>query len=650
MSESQANSAPRFSSLGFVRTAWIAPRVQLADPEANVRAMWTEFEKLSPMGPAILVTPELSLTGYTCEDWFLSQDCRDQTDRALAWLLEQQLATEKKNPGQNPVWIVGAPVSLRDGRRFNSAVVLQSGKIKGIIPKRTLPNFGEFYDQRWFASGENVDETSDVLGQSVRIYAGQRFDCGPVSFGIEICQDLWSPRTPSDDLALGGAHLIFNLSASNETIGKARVRQHLVVVQSLRTMSGYLYLSSGLGESSKDTVFGGHVIAAESGDMITERLPFDSRVDSGYVDFDVERLHHDRGRDVAFQQAIARKSPGIIGVPLDASALMGAEHSFSQTPVLFRPLSATPFVDDLMEEEDALMIQAQGLWSRAVASKVDSLVVGISGGLDSALALLVADRVRALSGRRLKLIGVPMPAQVTSQRTQSLATDLMQAVHCDEIRTIPIQSSVEQHLQDLVAGLTDAAPLASITLENAQARERTQLLFDLANQYRGLVVGTGDLSELALGWCTYNADHMAHYAVNSGLPKTSVQKLVRYHIALSASRTLTSTLQKILDAPITPELLPDQVTEDTLGPYVIHDFILWHTLVMGASAQKTLALARMAFKDHEFSDQVLRTHEIFYKRFYSQQFKRTTLPPGPKIHRVSLSPRSDFRLPDEIAR
>ncbi|MBC7396198.1 MAG: NAD(+) synthase, partial [Bdellovibrionales bacterium] len=534
-----------------------------------------------------------------------------------------------------------------DGRSFNGAYVMSAGKMLGFVPKVFLPNMGEFYERRWFVSGKSLNETvHDAELGSFPASPHQIFSGGPLRVGIEICQDLWSPNPPSSDLALKGANVMVNLSASNEIVGKATFRKRLVEVQSQKLHCAYLYTSSGMGESSKDTVFSGHTFAYELGLLLAESVPFQEGKDCFTVDFDLERILNSRSKDICFLEAVEQ---GAIH-PVQTHPFPWAKTELAE---LKRTVEAYPFLAEIPDFEDVLAIQSHGLMRRVQSSNVQSVIVGISGGLDSTLALYVALRTKGLSGGKLKVIGVTLPGPGTSEKTLNLSRALMQEAGVDQVIEVSIDKAVNQHLNDLGKALSDR----SVVYENAQARERTQILFDLANEHRGLVVGTGDLSELALGWCTFNADHMAHYAVNSGIPKTVVKGLVGYWAEIAASRVLKSILAKILDLPISPELLPPapsgeitQETEALIGSYDLHDFFLYQYLNFGFSKEKIQALAHLAFQnERELREGVDAALDIFFGRFFSQQFKRTTLPPGPKVHGVSLSPRSDFRMPDEIS-
>ena len=623
---------------GFCRATAVIPKIKLGKPLANVDLFVDAFTKYANEGASIIFTPELALTGYTCEDLFHSEGLIQETEAALSKII---LASKKIAA----LIVIGAPLRLVDGRLLNCAWAIHDGKVIGAVPKISIPNMGEFYERRWFVTGKKVHEPVQhpKLGNFL-VSPFQIFTHGLARIGIEICQDLWTPLEPSGYLALKGANLILNLSASNETVGKAAYRKKLVSVQSQKFQCAYLYAGAGNYESSKDTVFAGHTFGYELGHLLGELPPFHSE-SAICFDLDLERVLNSRTKDICFLEAVD-----------DAAPFKGVFHALSLTPaplpILKRKLSAYPFLDEIPDFEDVLQIQSNGLLRRLESSHAKTMIVGISGGLDSTLALYVALRARGLSGGRVKVIGVTMPGPGTSERTLKIAKALLEEAGVDQILEIGISKSVTQHLKDI----GQHADARGIVYENAQARERTQVLFDLANEHQGIVIGTGDLSELALGWCTFNADHMAHYGVNSGIPKTVVRGLVGYWSEIATSKVLKSLLQEILELPISPELLPPsedgaiaQDTEALIGSYDLHDFFLYQFLNYGFSREKIGALAEVAFADDpELRAQLDSTLERFFSRFFSQQFKRTTLPPGPKVHLVGLSPRSDFRLPDEI--
>ncbi len=629
-----------WASNGFSRATAIFPRLVLGKPLANAAKLIPLLEKESQNGSSVLITPELALTGYTCEDLFHSETLIQETEKALVQIIE----ASAKCAG---LWVIGSPLRLPDGRIFNGAFAINAGKILGFVPKLFLPNMGEFYERRWFVSGRNLHEevSHPVLGN---FYASneQIFSGGPLRVGIEICQDFWAPVAPSTQLALKGANVLVNLSASNELVGKPSTRRRLVEVQSSKSYCAYLYVSSGTGESSKDTVFSGHTLAYELGKKLGEITPFDESKDTFSVDFDLERILNARSKDICFGEAV-----DLSGI----SRVKRTVFAINPAPIkkLERLIETNPFLAEIEDFEEVLAIQAQGLIRRLQSANAQSMILGVSGGLDSTLALLVCLRAKLLAKRPIKIIGVTLPGPGTSEKTLGIARALLAETGVDEVIEVSIKAAVAQHLKDIGKDANDR----SVVYENAQARERTQILFDLANEHKGMVVGTGDLSELALGWCTFNADHMAHYAVNSGVPKTIVKLMVNHWVQISDSQKLKETLKEILALPISPELLPpdekgliSQGTEAILGSYDLHDFFLYYYLSYGFSKEKIRALAREAFRDNEaLSSDLDRTLDIFCQRFFTQQFKRTTLPPGPKVHSISLSPRSDFRLPDELS-
>ena len=628
-----------WAEFGFTRVAAVVPKMVLGKPLQNAPLILEHFIRLSNEGANVIFAPELSITGYTCEDLFHSHSLIQESAQAIA----QIVAASKTHFG---LWIVGAPLRLPDGRLLNGAWAISAGKVVGVVPKIFLPNMGEFYERRWFISGRKVHEViqDEQLGEFL-VSPYQIFCSGPVRVGIEICQDLWSPETPSEKLALKGANLILNLSASNEVVGKSTYRQELLKVQSEKLHCAYFYVSAGVDESTKDTVFSGHTLAYELGEKLAELKTFEKTDFSLTVDFDFEKILNARTKDVCFLESIEEFSQNSV-----FSRYQTQVFPTNRTPLktLAREVSSSPFADENSLAE-IFEIQVQGLMKRAISSRAGSLVVGVSGGLDSTLALFVAKEVRDRL-KNIQLVGVTLPGPGTSAQTLALAGELLKGANADEIREISIQAAVDQHLKDLGKESSDR----SIIYENTQARERTQILFNIANEKQGLVVGTGDLSELALGWCTFNADQMAHYTVNSGIPKTIVKLLVN-HLKL-AHPSLLALFQKILDLPISPELLPPaedgtiaQETEQVIGSYDLHDFFLFHFLHSGFSKEKIYALADVAFRqDPGMMDQLPRAIDVFFRRFFSQQFKRTTLPPGPKVFKVSLSPRSDHRMPDEI--
>ena len=633
-----SKSSGDFGNLGFVRTAAVAPQLVLADPAANARHIIEGFDEHAAQGAGIVLFPELAITGYSCEDLFFSLDLRRATRSAL----EGITATVK-----GAVCVVGTPWLLDDGRLLNCAAVISNGAVRGLVPKIAQPNYGEFYEQRWFASGAgvNAEVTDDALG-AFRVSANQIFRTGRARFAVEICEDLWAPENPGNRHALAGADIIVNPSASNELVAKADYRRDLVRMASARAICAYVYASSGVFESTKDVVFGGHMLAFENGLALAESERFQLQATSICADIDLDKLRHERMQNTTFTNAERPHTYHYVPTLADPPPLANLQRTYS----------AHPFVPDDERDIDArggeiLNIQATGLARRLLAPNAETLVIGLSGGLDSTLAFLVClEAVARLNRERSSIHAVTMPGPGTSERTLTSAHALCEHTGV-RISEIPIGDAVTQHLKDL-----EHESETDVVFENAQARERTQILFNYANQNNGLVVGTGDLSELALGWCTYNADHMASYNVNASVPKTLIAYIVRWYAAHRAEPALAAVLERVLDTPISPELLaPDaqgdisQQTESIIGPYELHDFFLFHFLRGGADAYKCYRLAQLAFADRYDGATLRRWLGVFYQRFFSQQFKRTTLPPGPKVGTVSLSPRGDWRMPDEAS-
>lgn len=627
------------SDLGFVRVAACAPVVAIADPATNARRQAAEYDQLSTEGVSLVLFPELSITGYSCEDLFANQALQDAAIDALGKLA-------KATAGKATVLVTGAPWRTDDGRLLNCAFVCADGRVLGAVPKSAHPNYGEFYDQRWFVSGAGLkwSATQDALG-TFEISTNQLFRIGPLNFGIEICEDLWAPEPPGARAALAGADLVLNPSASNELIAKADYRRDLVRMASAQRICAYLYASAGPTESTKDIVFGGHLLAAESGNLVAENERFELSGSRLVTEFDWQKLRHDRIQNSTFAGAKRTGSFVTVDTGLKVAAIK----------TLSRVFPRHPFVPDDEHEVEAraqeiLAIQATGLTRRMLASKTDTLVIGLSGGLDSTLAFLVCQDAMGLIGRDNSSIhALTMPGPGTTPRTLASAHALAANAGA-QLEEIDISAAVGQHLKDL----HHPADQHDVVFENAQARERTQLLFNYANKVNGLVVGTGDLSELALGWCTFNADHMASYNVNASVPKTLIAYLVRWYGRHRAGGELVPVLDQVLDTPITPELLPPgeddrilQETESIIGPYQLHDFFLFHLVREGASPEKIYRLAVVSFADHFDPGTIRHWLKVFIARFFTQQFKRTTLPPGPKVGSVSLSPRGDWRMPDE---
>ncbi len=630
---------------GFVKVAAGTPRIRVADCHYNAEQIFTMMREADQQGVRVLCLPELCLTGYTCGDLFLQDTLLCGAEEGLNTILE---ATRNLDL----VAAVGLPVRDKwDGKLYNCAALIQQGEILGLVPKVHLPNYGEFYEKRWFASGKDVDHTITLCGQDVCLSDRQIWACEEVPdlvIGVEICEDLWAPEPPSAALARSGATLILNLSASNETVGKANYRRNLVAGQSGRLLCGYVYADAGEGESTTDLVFSGHNIIAENGSLLAER-----RFAAGLTisEIDVQRLAYERRRNTTF-------TPPARDPMAEAHCLGVGRVSFhlkvGETK-LTRYVSPNPFVPADAEDRaercnEILKIAALGLKKRLEHTRARTAVVGLSGGLDSTLAILItAVAMKLLDRPESDIIAVTMPCFGTTARTRSNAEILAEELGTS-FREVNIGEAVRRHFADIGQSMDDH----SVTFENAQARERTQVLMDLANQRGGLVIGTGDLSELALGWATYNGDHMSMYGVNASIPKTLVRHLVAF-VADDKGGRLARVLQDILDTPVSPELLPPkdgqiaQKTEDLVGPYELHDFFLYYAVRWGFSPRKVFRLALYALGDRYDRDTLLRWLENFYRRFFAQQFKRSCLPDGPKVGTLTLSPRGDWRMPSDAA-
>ena len=624
---------------GFVKVAAGTPSIRVADCRYNAEQIFTLMREAHHQGVRVLCLPELCLTGYTCGDLFLQPTLLKGAEEGLTTILE---ATKNLDM----VTAIGLPVrSPYDNKLYNCAAVIHKGEILGLVPKIHLPNYGEFYEERWFASGAGVDVTFPLCGQEVTLSTTSLFYCTQLPqlvIGVEICEDLWAPAPPSVRLARSGATLILNLSASNETVGKAGYRRSLVAGQSGRLLCGYVYADAGEGESSTDLVFAGHNMIAENGVLLSER-----RFGTGLTvsEIDVDRLCAERQRLNTFQPLPEQDALWRLGFDLEPADTH-----------LTRPVSPTPFVPEDKTDRaercnEILYVAALGLKKRLEHTSAKTAVVGLSGGLDSTLAVLItAVAMQMLDRPATDIIAVTMPCFGTTDRTKSNAVLLAERLGCT-LRTIDIGEAVKQHFRDIGQSMSDH----DVTFENGQARERTQVLMDIANQTGGLVIGTGDLSELALGWCTYNGDHMSNYAVNAGIPKTLVRHLVSF---ISDDKEqedpqLSGVLSDILDTPVSPELLPAiegqiaQKTEDLVGPYELHDFFLYYAVRWAFPPRKVLRLAEHAFGRTYDRATILKWERTFYRRFFSQQFKRSCLPDGPKVGSVALSPRGDWRMPSD---
>ena len=624
---------------GFLKAAALSPALRVADCAYNTQQIIAQLKDAAARGVKLAVFPEFCLTGYTCGDLFLQHTLQQGALTGLQSILDTSRELDV-------VALVGLPLLVR-GKLYNAAAVLCRGRLLGLVPKTYLPNYGEFYEKRQFTPGSTEVEWVTVCGQQVPFGTSLLFRCCEMpSFvlGVEICEDLWSALPPSTFHALAGATVVANLSASEETVGKAEYRRALVQNQSARLLCGYLYASAGHGESTQDMVFGGHDLIAENGTLLSEALPFAG----GWAEteIDCQRMESERARNTSFEPS--------------AEGYQTVEFHLEPTETpLTRWVDPTPFVphDQRLRAQRCeliLKMQADGLAKRLEHARAKTAVIGISGGLDSCLALLVAVRALKQLGRpTTDVLAVTMPCFGTTRRTRSNAEILCDELHVS-FREIDIAATVHSHFADI----GQDEKVLDVTFENGQARVRTLELMDLANRTGGLVVGTGDLSELALGWATYNGDHMSMYGVNASVPKTLVRHLVQYEADIASSETLKTVLLDILDTPVSPELLPAkengdiaQKTEDLVGPYELHDFYLYHVLRFGFGPEKIFRLAKAAFAGRaEYPDSVLyKWLRNFYWRFFAQQFKRSCLPDGPKVGSVTLSPRGDWRMPSDAA-
>ena len=623
---------------GFIKVAAGTPKIRVADCRYNAEQIFTMMREADKQGVKVLCLPELCLTGYTCGDLFLQDTLLCGAEEGLQTILE---ATRNLDM----VTVLGLPVRCKwDNKLYNCAAVIQSGEILGLVPKTYLPNYGEFYEQRWFASGAGVETSVDLCGETVDMDAAGLFACETVPnlvLGVEICEDLWATEPPSARLARGGATVILNLSASNELVGKSGYRRTLVVGQSGRLVCGYVYADAGEGESTTDLVFTGHNMIAENGALLAER-----RFATGLTisEIDVDRLAYERRRMTTFNgQRQADLWRASFSLPLEETRLTRAV-----SPAPFVPADA----EDRAERcNEILKIAALGLKKRLEHTGARTAVVGLSGGLDSTLAILItAVAMKLLDRPASDIIAVTMPCFGTTDRTRDNAVELAERLGAT-LKRIDIGSAVKVHFKDIGQSMEDH----SVTFENGQARERTQVLMDIANQNGGLVIGTGDLSELALGWATYNGDHMSMYGVNAGIPKTLVRHLVAFVSDDKGSEDprLSAVLDDILDTPVSPELLPaiegkiSQKTEDLVGPYELHDFFLYYAIRWGFPPRKVFRLAEHALGRTYDRATILKWLNSFYRRFFTQQFKRSCLPDGPKVGSVTLSPRGDWRMPSD---
>ncbi len=620
---------------GFVKAAAATPDIRVADLAYNTEQILRAIDQAASAGAKIIVFPELCVTGYTCSDLFYQDTLLKRTRKALKQI--QEHTAEKDG-----LYFIGMPLEI-GGKLYNTAAVLNRGKLLGIVTKTFLPNYGEFYEMRQFQPGPAKAEWICFEGERIPFGPNLLFQADQMEHLIvsaEICEDVWAPVPPSIRSAVNGATVIVNCSASNETVGKKHYRRDLIVGQSARLIAGYVYSSAGEGESTTDLVFGAHNLIAENGVLLAQSCNYENGII--YSEIDVERLVSERRKNTTFQM---EEGAQLVQVPF---------HIDLGDTVLTRKIAVNPFVPADKEKreehcEEILMIQALGLKKRLLHTKAATAVVGISGGLDSTLALLVCAKAFDMAGLDRKNIhAVTMPCFGTTDRTYRNACLLTKKLGAT-LMEVPIKEAVNVHFRDIGHDADDH----DVTYENSQARERTQVLMDIANQCNGMVIGTGDMSELALGWATYNGDHMSMYGVNASVPKTLVRHLVKYYADTCQDKELEEVLLDVLDTPVSPELLPPkdgeiaQKTEDLVGPYELHDFYLYYMMRYGFSPKKIFYLAKLAFA-REYDDETMyKWLSTFYRRFFSQQFKRSCLPDGAKVGSVALSPRGDLRMPSD---
>lgn len=623
---------------GYVRVEVVTPDIKVADCIFNTEQICSRIDKAYDAQVSVIVFPEMCITGYTCNDLFLQDTLLSDAQKSLATITEY-------TKGKNMLTVVGLPFEYCN-KLYNVAAVIKDGVILGLVPKKYIPNYNEFYERRQFTEGFDKAVKVCVAGQQT--YMGSRilFRCSDFEklvVGVEICEDLWTPLPPSVSHAMNGATLIVNPSASNETVGKEDYRRSLVTGQSARLVCAYAYASSGDGESTQDIVFGGHDIIAENGTLLAETSLFTNNSVINDIDFD--RINSERRRMSTFTSATDNDEYTVVDF-----SLAGTEYTS-----LVRFIDPHPFVPENEATrnkrcEAILSIQAMGLKKRLAHIGCKNVVIGISGGLDSTLALLVAVRAYGLLGLDMSGIhAVTMPGFGTTDRTYDNAVKMIKSLGCT-FHEISIRESVTRHFEDIGHDIN----VHDVTYENGQARERTQILMDIANKVNGIVIGTGDMSELALGWATYNGDHMSMYGVNASVPKTLVRHLVRYYAEVLADSTLAKVLYDVLDTPVSPELLPpdengqiEQKTEDLVGPYELHDFFMYYILRFGIHPAKLYRIACAAFRPDYSEETILKWLKTFYIRFFAQHFKRSCLPDGPKVGTVAVSPRGDLRMPSD---
>lgn len=630
--------------MGFVKVAALSPVVEVANPKKNAQSALDEIYKAAEQQVQIIVMPELFLSGYTCADLFSQSILNDECEKALVQILEktQDIAS---------LIVIGMPLRA-DNRLYNVAVVMQKGKLLGFVPKRYIPTYGEFYEKRWFASGRSARIDSVKFGAENIPFGRLLFKMSDsVTVGVEVCEDLWVPVSPSSVMALEGANVILNVSASNELATKHDYRRELIKQQSARGYCAYVFASGATGESTTDLVFSDACIVAENGVILADSERFKNDASSAIACIDFEKLNSERMKRNVFADN-ADDCAGVFG----KYSVVECSLSPLEEKAIDRKINAYPFVPSDTKDrnercKEILSIQASGLAKRMKHICAKKAIIGISGGLDSTLALLVTVRAMKKLGLPMEnIICITMPGFGTTDETYTNAIELISSIGAEK-REIDIRPACVQHMKDIGHDIN----IHDVTYENTQARERTQILMDLANKEGALLVGTGDLSELAMGWCTYNGDHMSMYGVNAGVPKTLVRHLVK-NVADNSDEKTATVLLKIFDTPVSPELLPpdehgaiQQKTEEQIGPYELHDFFLYHFMRFGTQPQKLKFLAQLAFEGKYSDGEIEKWLSLFLKRFFQSQFKRSCLPDGPKVGTVSLSPRGDLRMPSDAS-
>ena len=621
---------------GYIKVGAFVNKLHLGNPKENAKEIIKGITEGIKKEVAILLTPELSLTGYTCGDMFLQDKLLKESLNAL-----EKIKTATKD--KDIIVLVGIPLEI-DNELYNCATVLENGKILGVIPKTFIPNYNEFYEARWFSSSKNLKRNKiNLLGEEVPVSTNLLFRENEVCFAVEICEDLWTVNPPSNSHAQAGANIIFNLSSSNEGIGKHEYRKNLVSMQSAKTISAYIYASSGPGESSSDILFGGASMIYENGSLLAENKRFTFENNLITADIDIKKLQNDRLKNKSYMANA--KLEEYLTIPVFLKDSKKLERVYKEYP--FVPSN---ILERKKRSEEILDIASTALARRLMTLNYPKCVIGMSGGLDSTLAFLIIIRaLKKLNRDATDILGITMPGFGTTSRTYDNACNLVKE-YGGILKEISIKEACLVHLKDIGLDENDR----SVAYENAQARERTQILMDVANKENGIVIGTGDLSELALGWCTYNGDHMSMYAVNSSIPKTLVRYLVEY-VKEEETGKKKEILEDILNTPISPELLPPdklgnmlQKTESTIGPYVLHDFFLYHFLRYGAEPKKLLYIAINTFKDTFTKEEIKKWLKVFLNRFFTQQFKRNCIPDGIKVGSISLSPRGDLRMPSDM--